>query len=445
MDFETQSSIASWRWTYLLHACRGIVMAVVLVTGLSAAMAAMAADMRHLSLADAISLAVQNNRDLRLAGYSVDSAAAAVVSAAAAPNPTLTWQTASINPHAGIGTGGLRDKTADTTIRVDQTIERGGKRELRRQAASRLEDAARADRIDAVRQTKLAVAQAYYDLLAAQERLAIAEETATLYQQTLLAAQRRKKAGDLAGADVDRITVDALKARSDGRLASADLVHARLALATLLGQVRDADNLFAADPWPLAASSADRAGIDERIEKRSDVRAARARLDAAIDSRRLALASRTRDVSVGVQYEHSPAGDTNPSGSGNSYGVSLQIPLFVRYHFDGEIRAAEAAVDGARETLEKVRDAARIDTERVRRDVETFAVRLNQDQEAALTAAGRAADAAEYAFKNGASGVMDVLDARRTYRTAQLDTLSARVDFAKALAAWQLSVVEESR
>jgi cobalt-zinc-cadmium efflux system outer membrane protein len=118
--------------------------------------------------------------------------------------------------------------------------------------------------------------------------------------------------------------------------------------------------------------------------------------------------------------------------------------LFVRYHYDGEIRAAEAALDAARETLEKTRDAARADAARALGDLDAAAQRLRSDYDAALKAAGRAADAAEYAFKNGASGVMDVLDARRSYRAAQLDALSARTDFAKALAAWRASTMEDS-
>jgi cobalt-zinc-cadmium efflux system outer membrane protein len=173
------------------------------------------------------------------------------------------------------------------------------------------------------------------------------------------------------------------------------------------------------------------------------VKSARAHLDAAIANRKLALASRTRDVSVGVQYEHYPSSDTNSAGSGNSYGVAVQIPLFVRYHYDGEIRAAEAAVDSARETLEKTREAARADAVTAWSDLDAAAQRLRIDQDAALQAAGRAANAAEYAFKNGALGVMDVLDARRSYRAAQLDALSARADFAKSLAAWRASMMED--
>ncbi|MDQ2987915.1 MAG: TolC family protein, partial [Pseudomonadota bacterium] len=52
-----------------------------------------------------------------------------------------------------------------------------------------------------------------------------------------------------------------------------------------------------------------------------------------------------------------------------------------------------------------------------------------------LPASARSADAAEYAFRNGAAGVMDVLDARRTRRATLLEAAAARADYAKALAA----------
>ena len=54
-----------------------------------------------------------------------------------------------------------------------------------------------------------------------------------------------------------------------------------------------------------------------------------------------------------------------------------------------------------------------------------------------LKEAQRAADAAEYAYKRGAVGVTDLLDARRTWYATRLDAAAAQADYAKALAAWQ--------
>ena len=53
--------------------------------------------------------------------------------------------TTDISPSRGIGPGSLADKRMDTVLRVEQTIERGDKRELRMAQADSQLDAARAD------------------------------------------------------------------------------------------------------------------------------------------------------------------------------------------------------------------------------------------------------------------------------------------------------------
>ena len=61
-------------------------------------------------------------------------------------------------------------------------------------------------------------------------------------------------------------------------------------------------------------------------------------------------------------------------------------------------------------------------------------VRRNRDE--LLVAAEKAANAAEYAYRNGAVGVMDVLDARRTLRATRFDALAAQAEFSKAYSVW---------
>lgn len=414
-----------------------------LLPALMTATPAGAADVEpaSLSLAQAQQMALQRNHDLRLSGYAVDSAKAAAVMAAAAPNPTLSVQTANINPKAGIGAGGWRSKTVDTTVQLSQLIERGGKRELRQENAAHLENAARSDLQDVQRQVRVAVAQAYYDVLAAQEKQAVVQHTAQLYDATIDAARKRLKAGDIASADVARLQVDALRAQNDVAQAGAEVTSARQVLGLLLGVSGKGDRPRLSDSWPAAAFN--RQDIpDEVIERRPDVVAAKARVEAAKSARKLALALRTRDVTVGLQYEHYPTSDTNALGSGNSYGVSVQIPLFVRYAYDGEIRSAEAGYDMALENLEKIRDQARSDLIRSWSDAHAAYDRIDRYEQRLLTAAKQAADAAEFAFKHGAIGVMDVLDARRTWRATQLDAVAARNDYAKSLAAWQAAALE---
>ena len=392
-----------------------------------------------LRLEQAQRIAIESNHDVRLALASVQAAQAAIQAADTAPNPVLTLQTMNINPGQGIGPGPLRAKAVDSTIRIDQQIERGGKRALRVSNAQYLEQATRADLGEVQRQLRLAVAQAYYDLLAAQEKRDIVRDTASLYGRTLDAARQRQKAGDIAGADVARIEVDALRAANDVDQVEADLLRAQEILALALGRTAEARQLRAVDPWP--APRADGAGsgdfLEAAIADRADIRAAQARVRAADAGLRLAQSLRTRDVTVGIQAEHWPQSATNTQGSGNSVGIAVQVPLFVRNQYQGEIRNAQVAAESARTTLDKARAVARSELVRSSNDVRLAASRLRRYDDELLAASARSADAAEYAFRNGASGVMDVLDARRTRRATLLEAGAARADHAKALAAWQ--------
>lgn len=398
-------------------------------------------DVSQLSLQQALEIAMQHNHDLKLSRTAIDTAAAAVLIAGVSPNPSLTLQSISINPKEGVGTGALSRKTIDSAIRVDQLIERGGKRDLRRETATHLEDAARADKSDTIRQVRVMVSQAYYDLLTFEDRLNILNQNAALYESSVNAAQKRLNAGDLAVADLARLQLDALRVKNDVRQAEADTMKARQSLAILLGKLNIASQIKLADTWP-SVSSIFTEPPTSLVDRRPEVLAAKARLEAAMASRKLALASRSRDISVGVQYDHYPSSPTNSQGTGNSFGVFVQIPLFINHQYEGDVRTAELAVDAATENLEKTRDLASNEVSQNRRDVITSFDLLKRYDDSLLIAAKKSADAAEFAFKHGAIGIMDVLDTRRTYKAIQLDALNARSVHAKSLAAWQATQLE---
>ena len=59
----------------------------------------------------------------------------------------------------------------------------------------------------------------------------------------------------------------------------------------------------------------------------------------------IARAQRTRDVSVGVQYEHFPP------DARNTYGISVSIPLFLGNDYRGDIARSEAEHTAAEQQL----------------------------------------------------------------------------------------------
>lgn len=401
-----------------------------------------------LTLAQAFELANSHNRDIKLSAIAIDSAIATKTMVGAIPNPTLTLQTAGINSRLGIGAGKLQDKAVDSTLRLDQVIERGNKRELRLENASQLERAARHDLTELNRQIKLAVSFAYYELLAAQQKVHVANEIKNLLSATQAFAEKRKQLGDIAGADTARIRVDALRGENDVRQSTADLLRAQTNLTAILGLRVNPGSIFAIDEWPAATLASEEnylSDVTQLIEKRPDVLSAKAKLEAAITARKLAIALKTRDLSVGLQFEHYPITQSNQLGSGKSLGISLQIPIFIHHEFQGEIHAAEASVDAATETLEKIKDAAKNDLILVLESARASQEIVQRFQIELLSAARNAAQAAEFAYKNGAIGVMDILDARRTYRATEIDAINAQTDFAKALSALRIDTQREEK
>lgn len=387
-------------------------------------------DAHALTLRDAEALWQQHSHELGLARAAVAGAAADRQTAGQRPNPDLSFNALSISPAEGYGPGNLKDKRMDSQLRLDQLIERGDKRELRIKGAEARLEAARFDLDDVARQQLGALRGAYYNLRLAQERLALARETAELQARTTDAARLRQKAGDLAPVDLARLQIDQSRAESDARQALADLEQARQLLAYLIGRDREASQLVADDDWPALEEQA----LNQApLEQRPDLEAARRRLAAAEAERDLARARRTRDVSVGVQLERNLQ-----NAPTNSFGVGISVPLFVWHEYEGEIARAEADFAIAREQYEQQKAQAVGLVAQARNALLAARDRCRRLSEGLLADAGRVARAAELAYAKGAMGLIDLLDARRTLRQIQVEAASARADYAKALSEWQL-------
>lgn len=372
----------------------------------------------------------QNSRELRLAQAAVAGAAADVRVAGQSPNPDVSLNVLSISPWSGFGAGSLKDKKMDSQFRIDQLIERGGKRDLRVKGAESRLDAARLDMDDTARQQIGVLRYAYYNLRLAQEKLALARDTAELYGRSVDAGRLRLKAGDIAPVDVSRLQIDGARAESDARMARTELEQAQVALAYLIGRETEASQLVATDNWPVLEEQA----LDETpLAERPDLEAARKRLSAAEADRDLAKAKKRRDVTVGFQYERNLQ-----NAPTDSVGFGVSVPLFIWHEYEGDIARAEADLDQARFQLEQQQAQVIGQVAQARNALLLARDRYRRLEGGLLADAERVAKAAELAYSKGAMGLMDLLDARRTQRQIQIEAASARADYAKALSDWQI-------
>ncbi len=396
------------------------------------------ADLARLTLEEAQHLFHENNKELISAKRIVQGAEADAITASQKPNPNLSLGVASFNLNRSAanknpnGSNSLPDQTLNSTVQISQLIERGDKRELRMASAKNAIKASSYDLKDAERQLLLNFNDAYYDLLLAQEAEKILAGNSAAYEKTIQAAELRLKVGDIAASDVARMRVDLLKIQNDMRQAKANREKAQANLAYMMGQENEAARLYAQDGWPKISQTI---STLQDVDARPDVLAAEARTKQAEENQRLANALKTRDVNIALQYQRFPG--QMPGADTNTIGAAITIPLFTNYEYQGEISRAEVDLTSALEAKQQARASAVSEISRARADLNAAIEKVNRFDTQILTEAQKAADAAEFAYSHGATGITDLLDARRVVRSIQLDAATSHADYAKALAAWQ--------
>jgi len=375
--------------------------------------------------------AARDNVEVAIARSGLAAARADILAANHAPAPVLSAKAASIDLDNGIGPGWLGRKRIDKSIGIDWTWERGNKRALRTRTARQLAEAAQSDVDDTIQQQLLAAQGAFFDLLAAQERVLLVDEMAQTARQLAATAARRTRAGDLAAQDTSRIEIEAARAAADAEAALLERQRAALALAPLIGRGDAGARLQAEGAWALPAPPAatDAAAL---AASRPEVLAAAARLRAAQAALDSARALRKADVTWGVSYDH------YPGTSRALVELRAQMPLQWGYEFEGEIGRALAELRQAEDTQEKVLRATTTELQRLRLEAATALALAERYASEILPRARDVARTAEQAYQRGGIDLTDLLDARRTLRATLLEALAARQEAAKAAGAWQL-------
>jgi cobalt-zinc-cadmium efflux system outer membrane protein len=378
-------------------------------------------------LKQALVLLAERNRELQAARRRAEAARADITIAGQRPNPVL-----SIGASTPFRTEMNRISASGIGTRVEQVFERGNRRELRIAVAEQARLASESDIGEVSRVQRLFAAQALFNLKQAEQRVTVNMDTEAILQRLVDAMELRLKAGDIAPADLNRVRVERQRARNDTLVADADRRQAQADLAFLVGLEADSTRLRSAEPWPAPLAPGALPDAGQMIDARADVRAAQFRLAAAERNRELARSLGTRDVSLSAGV------DRSMPESGNSYlSIGIAIPLFAYHRFEGERQRAEADYYAAFDEVARVRAAALIETTRARDALAIAAERSARYRNELLALAERSAAAIEFAYRNGAVGLIDLLDARRTLQATRLEAADAEADHARVLAAWQ--------
>lgn len=383
-------------------------------------------------LRDVIALALESNRDLRLALANVEQARAQYRVQRADIFPTLGASggaTAQKSPLAVGGAGKVETYSASAGISAWEIDLFGRVRNL---SAAAQEQFFAVEENRKATQTALVaeVATAWLTMAADQERLGVARKTATAFQQTVDLTQARFRAGIASELEVRQ-------ARTSLDRATADIA----ALTTQVAQDQNALNLLAGATVPaellpdtlsptgttLAQLPADLPS--EVLLRRPDVVAAEHRLIAANANIGAARASFFPRISLTAALGTISLGLSKlfTGGSDNwSVAGSADVPIFDFGRNSGNLDAAKAQRDGMVAQYEKTLQTA------FREVADALARRGTIDDQLAAQRSLAENTRATYRlsearFRAGVDGFLTTLDSQRAQYSAEQELVATRL------------------
>lgn len=188
----------------------------------------------RLTLSQAVAQVVNYDPGIKAAFLEIEAKHGEAAQAAVKPNPELALEVENF--------AGTKEKqgfeTAEETLSISQTIELGDKR-LKRLRAAHLDASLAGWDFEAARlQAALQAAQAFVDVLAAQERLKVQRDFVAIANKTRESVDARVSGGRASPIDLDRAIVAVARARAQARGEEARLDTAKRRLAALWGSDR---------------------------------------------------------------------------------------------------------------------------------------------------------------------------------------------------------------
>jgi cobalt-zinc-cadmium efflux system outer membrane protein len=380
----------------------------------------------RITLQQAIDLALAHSHTLKAARTQIQQGKASEITASLRPNPTLAWDALFIPLSPSDFTLDNLANTQQFDAGVSYLIERGGKRRRRIDAARDATAVTRYQVDDNERTLIFNVAQQFIGAQLAQSVLDFARKDLDSFQQTVKISEDRYRAGDISEGDLLKIKVQLLQFQTDVASAEVSKVQSLANLRELLGyDAVPADFDVEGDLayQPLSVNLDDLR--NEALKSRPDLLAAQKSVQAANSQVALAKANGKVDLTTSLTYTH--------ISSQNTVGATFSIPLPVFDRNQGEIERTRFALTQAQENAQAASEAVLTD---VRNNYEAFETSQKIVQlylSGYLKQARDSLDISRYAYKHGATSLLDFLDAERSYRSTELS-------YRQALANYLLSI-----
>lgn len=369
-----------------------------------------------LTLQQALALAMSSNAELAVLRREVEASEGPVIQGAARPNPELSFLLED-----------TRRSSRTTTLQINQPLELGNKRAARIGVAERGRDMAAAELAAKRADIRATVASTFYDVLLAQERLALRRGSVDVARRASDAAGKRVQAGKISPVEETKARIAEATARLEAAQAEAELKLSRLRLAATWASAQAdygpvAPVTVSFDPPVVPTPDT----IARRLDASPRLALARFELQRRQAMTELARAQRTPDLTVSLGVKRDEALGRHQA----VIGLSMPLPVFDRNegHLLEALKREEKSRDEWAAADIQLRTSVLQSTSRL----EAAGAEVTMLRDEVLPGAQSAYDAATKGFELGKFNVLDVLDAQRTLFQAQASHLRARGDALRA-------------
>jgi outer membrane protein, heavy metal efflux system len=382
---------------------------------------------RKISLDEAIQLALANNPTLQATRTLIEQSRDEEITANLRPNPVLIWDALFVplfSPDQ------LTSDNINTVTEFDlgasYLFERGKKRQHRLQAARDATAVTTSQVADAERALTYGVAQQFIGVLLAESSLDFAKQDLASFQNTVDISQSQYKAGQISEGDFLKIKLQLLTFQTDVSSAQLARVQALVGLRQLLGYQSVPADYDVAGSLAYQPLTLDREHLQAlAIQLRPDLRAAVQGVTASQSQYTLAKANGKQDLNFTFDYTH-------VSGFENG-SFTFNLPLAIFNRNQGEIARTRAAIIQAQDSEAAARESVTTDVANGYETVQANGQIVQLYQSGYLDQARQSRDISQYAYERGATSLLDLLDAERSYRAIQLAYLQAEASYQLAL------------
>jgi cobalt-zinc-cadmium efflux system outer membrane protein len=385
-----------------------------------------------LSLHEAIDIAIRTNPEAVAAKRSIGAAQGRFWQGISPPPPVISVTYDYIPTGSGLARFGER------VIGISQSFDFPTTMALRGSALTSEIRATEADSRSVAYAIRMQVTEAYYGVLAKQQRLTLAEENLRIAVDFEQKASIRHAVGE--GTNLEQLTARVQKTQAQSELESSqnELGKAVNELHFALGR---------GTPQPekefLLVDSLKYRSFDYEIDSmlaraygsNSQLQAAAFRMDAAADNRGIAWSSLLPSFNASYAGYRYAAGAT-------AYGVALGISVPVWFLFDqrGRIQEATAAYSKAEAELSARRNLVDAQVRNAVLDVRNADRQVRLYQEELLPQAEEIHRVAVSSYQAGESTYLEFLQARQTLISVRATSIEALLKYQSAVARLEYSV-----